>query len=50
MVEESARNFRLTVYSFYSKGYMCLYVYNNWLDLFNNDSVSLDQLYIIYYI
>ena len=30
--EESARNFRLTVNNFYSKGYICLYVCKKWLN------------------
>ena len=32
MVEKSARYFRLTVHNFYSKGYICLYVYNKWFN------------------
>ena len=36
MVKESARNFRLTVHNFFSKGYTCLYVYvyvySKWLN------------------
>ena len=50
MVEESASKFRLKVYNFYFKGYICFYVYKKWLNLLNNDSVSLDKLYIYIYI
>ena len=46
MVQKSASNFRLTVYNFHHKGYTFLYVYNKWLDLLNNDFISLEQLYI----
>ena len=45
MVEESARNFGLTVYNFSFIGYICLYEHNKWLDKLHFNSVSLDQLY-----
>ena len=48
MVQKSASNFRLTVYNFHHKGYTFLYVYNKWLDLLNNDFISLEQLLYIY--
>ena len=48
MVEESARNFRLRVHNFYSKGYIFVYI-QQVMDQLNFDFVSLDQKKIYIY-
>ena len=50
MIEESASNFKLTLFNFFIEGCICLYVYNKWLNFLNNDAVLLDQIHIYIYI